>query len=146
MQASHHEIEDAPMYDPRNDGESAPQHEPVSERAQESAPVHEPKLAYSSSAPPRTFQAVSEHDAVAEDAHRPQRKRRESAAEAAQQQQALQLVETQAEAVPLPVDDEAPRRSKPRRRRSGNVEAEPLMLVETQGNADSQHPDGAPTP
>jgi ribonuclease E len=136
---------DAPMYDPRKDDEDTPR-EPVLERTQELfAPTHEPKLAYSSAAPPREFQAVSEHDAVAEEAHRPQRKRREATHDASQPQP-LQLVETQAEAPPIAIEDDAPRRSKPRRRRSGPVEAEPLMLVETDGNADTPRADGAPTP
>lgn len=139
MPERHAESEDAPMYDPRNDGESPAHQEPVLERTQELTPVHEPKLAYSSAAPPRGFQAVSEHDAVEEEAHRPQRKRREAARDATQQQQ-LQLVETQVEAPPIPVEDEAPRRTKPRRRRSGSAEAEPLMLVETQAG------DEAPVP
>jgi ribonuclease E len=139
MPERHTESEDAPMYDPRRDDEGAPQPEPILERTQELKPAHEPKLAYSSAAPPRTFQAVSEHDAVEEEAHRPQRKRRE-AAHAAEQAQELQLVETQAEAAPIAVEDEAPHRTKPRRRRSGPVEAEPLKLVETQAGADAQPP------
>jgi ribonuclease E len=145
MPERHAEIEDAPMYDPRHDEESSPRPEPVLERTQELTPVHEPKLAYSSAAPPRTFQAVSEHDAAGEESHRPQRKRRE-AAHAADQPQELQLVETQAEAAPIAVEGEAQHRTKPRRRRSGPVEAEPLMLVETQANADAQRADGTPTP
>lgn len=146
MPERHAELEDAPMYDPRHDEESAPQPEPVLERTQELKPVHEPKLAYSSAAPPpRAFQAVSEHDAAGEESHRPQRKRRE-AAHAEAQPQELQLVETQAEAAPISVEDDAPHRTKPRRRRSGPVEAEPLMLVETEGNAEAQRADGTPTP
>jgi ribonuclease E len=144
MAERHAESEDAPMYDPRNDGESPAPQEPVLERTQELKPAHEPKLAYSSAALPRTFQAVSEHDAVEEEAHRPQRKRREAARDATQQPE-LQLVETQVEAAPIPVEDEAPHRTKPRRRRSGPAEAEPLMLVETQGGAETR-PDGAPVP
>jgi len=42
------------------------------------------------------------------------------------------------------VEDELPRRTKPRRRRSGPAPAEPLMLVETQPNADAQRTDGTP--
>jgi ribonuclease E len=145
MPERHAEIEGAPMYDPRHDEESTPQPEPVLERAQELTPVHEPKLAYSSAAPPRTFQAVSEHDAAGEESHRPQRKRRE-AVHAEDQPQQLQLVETQAEAAPISAEGDAPHRSKPRRRRSGSVEAEPLMLVETQANADAPRADGTPTP
>lgn len=145
MPERHAEIEDAPMYDPRHDEESTPHPEPVLERTQELTPVHERKLAYSSAAPPRTFQAVSEHDAAGEESHRPQRKRRE-AAHAEDQPQELQLVETQAEAAPISVEDGAPQRTKPRRRRSGPAEAEPLMLVETQANADAQRADGTPTP
>ncbi|MGZ5063682.1 MAG: Rne/Rng family ribonuclease [Usitatibacter sp.] len=110
------------------------------------APVRETKLAYSSAPPPRTFQAVSEHDAAEEaEARRPQRRRRKDGSTIDEQPQ-LQLVETQAEVAPLPVEDELPRRTKPRRRRSEPVAAEPLMLVETQANAEAQRTDGNPAP
>jgi hypothetical protein len=146
MPERHAESEDAPMYDPRRDDEDSTHREPILERTQElAAPAHEPKLAYSSAALPRTFQAVSEHDAVAEEAHKPQRKRREAAHEA-EPPQGLQLVETQVEAAPVHAEDELPRRTKPRRRRSGAVEAEPLKLVETQAGVDAQQTDGAPLP
>jgi ribonuclease E len=148
MPEQHAHSEDAPMYDPRNDDEDAvQQHQPVREPAPEQAPMHEPKLAYSSSAlqPPRGFQVISEHDAAEEEARRPQRKRREAARDAAQAPE-LQLVETQAEAAPIPAEDDTPRRTKPRRRRSGAAEAEPLKLVETQPGAEPPHVDGAPVP
>lgn len=124
---------------------AAPVHEPVSERTEPEPPVHEPKLAYSSAPPARTFQAVSEHDDAAEsDAHRPNRKRRHEA-DASSQAQALQLVETQAEAQPIALDDDLPRRTKPRRKRSGPVVAEPLKLVETQPGTEVR-PEGSSTP
>jgi hypothetical protein len=134
------------QYDPRRDDvEHEGKHETVA-RAEQAPPVHEPKLAYSSAAPPRGFQVVSEHDAAEEgDAHRPQRRRRQGAATASEQQE-LQLVETQVEAAPISTEDELPQRTKPRRRRSGPVEAEPLMLVETQANAEAQRTDGTPAP
>ena len=51
----------------------------------------------------------------------------------------LQLVETQAEAVvPMSMDDELPRRTKPRRRRGSDVPNEPLKLVETQPGAEQR--------
>jgi hypothetical protein len=56
---------------------------------------------------------------------------------------ALQLVETQVEAVPVPIEEELPRRTKPRRRRSSEVPSEPLKLVETQPGAE-QRADGQP--
>jgi hypothetical protein len=106
----------------------------------------EPKHVYTQQAPaPVAFKAVIQHDDTEEDAHRPQRKRRHPSDEA-DQPQPLQLVETQAEAAPLPVEDELPRRTKPRRRnRSGSAQAEPLMLVETEPGA-ATPPESPPTP
>ena len=97
----------------------------------------EPRHVYSQAPGPVAFKAVIQHDDAEDaDAHRPQRKRRHGSDEANQAQQ-LQLVETQVEAAPLPVEDELPRRTKPRRRRSGSAEAEPLKLVETQASTES---------
>ncbi len=106
----------------------------------------EPKHVYTQAAPPPVaFKAVIQHDEVeGDDSHRPQRKRRHAGDDADQPQQ-LQLVETQVEAAPLPAEDELPKRSKPRRRRSGQAAAEPLMLVETQPNAPTQSSDNLPT-
>ena len=105
----------------------------------------EPKHVYTQGPGPVAFKAVIQHDDTEEaDAHRPQRKRRHGSDEANQPQQ-LQLVETQAESAPLPLEDEPAHRTKPRRRRSGPVEAEPLMLVETQANAATQPQDNPPT-
>ena len=105
----------------------------------------EPKHVYTQAAPPPVaFKAVIQHDEVeGDDPHRPQRKRRH-ASEESNEPQALQLVETQAEAAPLPIEDELPRRTKPRRRRSGSAEAQPLMLVETEPSA-TQPSDSPPT-
>jgi hypothetical protein len=87
---------------------------------------------------------VSEHDSVAEEAHRPVRRRRHGPAQEAEQPPALQMVETQAAPVPaVAVEDEAPRRTKPRRRRGGVEPSEPLMLVETQPGTEAR-PDGQP--
>lgn len=83
---------------------------------------------------PVAFHAVSEHDQVesADDAHRPNRRRRHGA-EGSEQAPPLQLVETQAPVQMAPeAEDDTPRRTKPRRRRGGQVDAEPLQLVETQ--------------
>jgi hypothetical protein len=96
--------------------------------------------------PPVAFRSVSQHDEVVEesDSHRPQRKRRHSEGQGEQPQQ-LQLVETQAEAAPIATEDDLPRRTKPRRRRSQAAESEPLKLVETQPGTQMPQ-DGAPTP
>jgi ribonuclease E len=92
-------------------------------------------------APATAFHAVSEYDeAAASDTHRPVRRRRHPS-EAQPQPVPLQLVETQVETAPEPVEDELPRRTKPRRRHSDRQPAEPLMLVETQQGADSPRPD-----
>jgi ribonuclease E len=134
--------------EPQPRHESAPVHEPVSERAEPSAPVHEPvkPAAFSSgSLAPVAFQAVSQHDESEPEMHRPQRRKRLSESDQASQQSELQLVETQSEAPAIPeADDDLPRRTKPRRRRSASTEAEPLKLVETQPGAEA-HPDSTPT-
>ena len=117
---------------------------PVAAPAAPVAPVV--SHAYVSPAPPGAFHAVSEHDAAAaaeEEAHRPVRRRKQGS-DSAQMEAPLQLVETQAEAPPPVVDDDLPRRTKPRRRRGGAVEDAPLMLVETQGGAEQT--DTPPTP
>jgi ribonuclease E len=136
---------EARQYDPRIDDEDRDA-KPAAAARDEAPPARETKLAYSTPIPPpRGFQAISEHDAAEEaESHRPQRKRRQGSAEQPQPQP-LQIVETQVEAAPLPLDDDPPQRTKPRRRRSGPVEAEPLMLVETQPG-DAKRSDGAPPP
>lgn len=91
-------------------------------------------------APPAAIHAVSEFDDSAEEAHRPARKRRQSEA-AAPAPAALELVETRSEAVaPAMVEDDFPRRTKPRRRRGGEVANEPLQLVETQPGSETAPP------
>ncbi|MBC8022386.1 MAG: hypothetical protein H7Y14_04665, partial [Burkholderiales bacterium] len=52
-------------------------------------------------------------------------------------------VETQAEVPGAAAEDDLPRRTKPRRRRSQAADNEPLKLVETQPGTAPQ--DGAPT-
>jgi len=132
--------------------DNAPVHEPVSERTEPTPPVHEPvKPAYTSTpvftSAPVAFQAVSEHSESDTEMHRPQRRRKHSASEQASQQSELQLVETQFDAPAIPaVEDELPRRTKPRRRHSAPVDAEPLKLVETEGPAETQRPENTPTP
>jgi len=100
-------------------------------------------------APPAAIHAVSEHDAAADEseAHRPVRRRRQGADhEEAAATPSLQMVETQAPTMSAPpVDDELPRRTKPRRRRGGATQEEPLQMVETQPGSDS-HADGTPAP
>jgi hypothetical protein len=96
---------------------------------------------------PVAFQAVSEHDeSEAVEMHRPQRRRKHSASDQATQQSELQLVETQLDApAAQAVEDDLPRRTKPRRRHSAQTPTEPLKLVETEGPAESQRPDNTPT-
>src|SRR5262249_10529082 len=90
------------------------------------------------------FNAVSEHDSVeAAAAHRPNR-RRHHGAEGTAEGPAMQMVETLAAAPQPAFEDEAPRRTKPRRRRGAVAENEPLQLVETQGS--SEPPADTPTP
>ena len=92
---------------------------------------HAPQVIASFSPPPATFQVVSQHEETGE-AHRPVRRRaRESAPPPSEP---LQLVETAAEkAARLPpvIEEEPPRRTKPRRRHVVEVPSEPLQLVET---------------
>jgi hypothetical protein len=92
------------------------------------------------------FHAVSEHEAVAEEAHRPVRRRHRDHAPQAEPAPALQLVETQADTAGATIvpEDEPPRRTRPRRRRGGEVPSEPLMLVETQPGAEGARPDNQP--
>jgi len=117
--------------------ESAPVQPLHAERTGEFSATPEPKHVYTQAAAPVAFKAVIQHDdAEDNEAHRPQRKRRHASDEP-NQAQPLQLVETQVEAAPIVVEDELPRRTKPRRRRSGSEEAEPLKLVETQPSAES---------
>ncbi|HEY2629699.1 MAG TPA: hypothetical protein VGI57_11255, partial [Usitatibacter sp.] len=81
-----------------------------------------------------------------EPSHRPNRKRHQAAATSGQSQD-LQLVETQGAPAPSPVaDDDAPRRTKPRRRRGGATPSEPLQLVETEGDAPSHSEGNTTTP
>jgi hypothetical protein len=96
--------------------------------------------------PPAAFHAVSEHDAVAgsdSEPHRPVRRRRHGAeTEASVGEAQLQMVETQAPTTAPVIEDELPRRTKPRRRRGGSTQEEPLQMVETQPGAETR--DGTP--
>jgi hypothetical protein len=118
--------------------------QPAEPRAETPPPVPAPAPA-AKPAPEVVFHAVSEHDAVVEEAHRPVRRRRH---EHAQPEEAvsLQMVETQADAgVAAPAqEDELPRRSRPRKRRGGPVASEPLMMVETQPGAEAPRADSQP--
>ena len=117
--------------------------EPVMEQADATPPQPE-RIVYSSAPPPRTFQVVSEHDQV--EPPQPQRpnRRRHHEPSASSQAQDLQLVETQQPvAQPASTDEDQPRRTRPRRRRGGAAPAEPLQLVETQGDAQAAGEDGA---
>jgi ribonuclease E len=84
---------------------------------------------------PVAFHAVDElQDA---ERQRPVRRRRAEASSPAAPEP-LQIVETTSAVPEAPaLEDEPPRRTKPRRRRGGAVESEPLMLVETQPGAAS---------
>jgi hypothetical protein len=115
--------------------------EPRAEASEPAPRVHAPVVA----GPLVEFHAVSEHDAVAEEAHRPVRRRRQGQSDA-QAQSELQMVETQADVAvsAAPQEDELPRRTKPRRRREGAVADEPLKLVETQPGSEGARPDGQP--
>ena len=74
------------------------------------------------------------------------RRRRPEPALAADQEAALQLVETQAvtSAPDAAQEEDLPRRTRPRRRRGGPVANEPLMLVETEPGAEGGRPDSVP--
>ena len=74
--------------------------------------------------------------------HRPVRRRRGSDEHGTNEPASLELVETQAPTTPLAMEDSLPRRTKPRKRRGGSSDSEPLMLVETQN--DAQHGDAPP--
>jgi hypothetical protein len=111
----------------------------------ETAPVQAPAPQRVYTTPPRNFQVVSQHDEVAEDAQRPNRRRRHHGSDEAPAPVALQLVETQVEPQPLVVDDALPRRTKPRRRRSSQTESGPLQIVETQSSAGAAGADNPPT-
>lgn len=81
---------------------------------------------------PAAFHEVSQHEEG--EAHRPTRKRRhEAAGTGAEPAAPLELIETQSEKAQAAafVEDELPRRTKPRRRRHVDVETGPLQLVET---------------
>lgn len=82
--------------------------------------------------PLAAFHAVSQHDEAADESHRPVRKRRQERGSGAAGEAPLQLVETQAAAIEVPMEDDLPRRTKPRRRRGTDIPNEPLKLVETQ--------------
>ena len=113
-------------------------------------PVLRPATPIAPPAAPRShveFHAVSEHGEAQEEALRPQRRRRHGQEqEAASQQGPLELVETLAQAVPAAeaIDEGLPRRTKPRRRRGAPAVAEPLQLVETEG--EPAPGDNAPAP
>jgi ribonuclease E len=114
---------------------AAPVHERQPEPAVVATPIpHAPQVIASFAPPPATYKAVSQHDAAAEDEHRPVRRRRQGAEQVAAPEP-LQLVETAGEKVAAqPVfEDEMQKRPPVRRRRNAATAtpAEPLQLVET---------------
>ena len=129
--------------------EPVPEERPRRERpapraalAENPAPAHEEETVKPQAAtglppaPPAAFHAVIQHDDVEVEAHKPVRKRRRHEGDTASNEPAaLQLVETQVETPPPVLEDDTPRRTKPRRKRGAQADAEPLMLVETQQGA-----------
>ena len=129
-----HAAEESPRHVERAPVEhTRAEHTPVEHAPVEHTPAVPP-------APPAAIHAVSEHDAVEEETHRPNRRRRQDGAPATPAPAALELVETSGQAAALPLEDELPRRTKPRRRRSAVASNEPLQLVETDGET---QPDNA---
>jgi hypothetical protein len=117
--------------------------QPAEQRAD--TPASAPAPAPAAPAAAVVFHAVSEHDAVLEEAHRPVRRRRHGQPEGQAAEAPLQMVETQAQApAAIAIDDEPPRRTRPRKRRGGAVASEPLMMVETQPGAEGGRPDNLP--
>jgi len=94
---------------------------------------------------PVAFHEVSEHSDSDSETHRPVRRRRQHEGEPEAPAQ-LQLVETSGQAEVAPVEDELPRRTKPRRRRGGSTPAEPLQLVETASDAPPVQPEAPSSP
>jgi hypothetical protein len=101
-----------------------------SPKAIESAPPIAAQEPVAPLAQPVSFHSVSEHDDS--ESHHPVRRRQRRGDEGRAPEAPLQLVETQVPAAPIEMDDELPRRTKPRRRRSAPMESGKLMLVETQ--------------
>jgi hypothetical protein len=91
-----------------------------------------------------SFSPVSQHEDS--EPHRPVRRRRAHEGDETPAPAPLQLVETQVEVPPPPMEDDLPRRTKPRRRRSAPSASEPLKLVETQPGAEAPRGDVPPAP
>jgi pyruvate/2-oxoglutarate dehydrogenase complex dihydrolipoamide acyltransferase (E2) component len=130
--------------EPRRETAPEPARTQFVERRDET-PLPTPAPAPAVHAAPVVFNAVSEHDTVVEQAHRPVRRRRHGQVDGEAAPAPLQIVETQAEApAVIAVDDEVPRRTRPRKRRGGEVASEPLKLVETQPGAEGAQADNQP--
>ena len=140
------------FFDEPQPAPSEPRREAAPEPARSQAAEHRvdtpppiPAPAPVAQAAPVVFHAVSEHDTAVEEAHRPVRRRRHGQADGEAAPVPLQIVETQAEApAPVAVDNELPRRTRPRKRRGGEVASEPLKLVETQPGAEGAQADNQP--
>ena len=127
--------------EPRREAAPEPARAPAAEYRPDPQPPR-PAAAPAPLAPTVVFHAVSEHDAVGEEAHRPVRRRRHGQEEGEAATPSLQMVETQVEApAPVALEDDLPRRTRPRKRRGGEVPSEPLKLVETQPGADGARTD-----
>jgi hypothetical protein len=117
---------------------------PPAAPAEDAAPAAPaPQRVYTT--PPRSFQAVSQHDEAEDTAQRPNRRRRQHAADEVPVAAPLQLVETQAAPESLSLEDSLPKRTKPRRRRSSQLANEPLQIVETQSSVEASGGDNAQT-
>lgn len=114
-----------------------------SPQATESAAPTAPPMPIAPLAQPVSFHSVSEHDDS--EAHHPVRRRQRRGGEGRAPETPLQLVETQAAAPPIELEDELPQRTKPRRRRSTPTESGSLKLVETQ-SSEAATPPQADTP
>jgi hypothetical protein len=80
---------------------------------------------------------LSQHEDEVTEQHRPVR-RRHAHDESASAPEPLQIVETAGAAVePATFEDELPRRTKPRRRRSVAIESGPLQIIETEAGAEA---------
>jgi len=89
---------------------------------------------------PLEFHPVSEHEDS--EIHRPARHRHAVAPVSAPD--SLQLVETSAAVIAAPIEDELPRRTKPRRRRAMAEDTGPLQLVETQPGTEAPPAENPP--
>jgi hypothetical protein len=114
--------------EPEAEAIPAPRDSPRSETPPPAAePAATPPATRSFGAPLGGYQPLVQHEDT--ESHRPVRKRQSEGQGAPDEP--LQLVETAAAVVMAPVEDELPRRTKPRRRPTAVTTQEALQLVET---------------